>query len=544
MYRLSSIALAVGFVGILSVSATALAQDSGQADLDKATELKLSARSMADLEQVIKLCESALETGLDEGNTAFAKQLLTSTLYQHAERICQAIFDRQPPSPRWPLLRRFAMQDLDKALAHDDKLADAHLLVARLQALPEGDRAKASKSAAAAVELLNDDPRRKAKALVIRAMLAEDAETRMADFAEAIRLDPDNVDAWRARGLLQLLQGDNEAALADMLEIIERQPENVVARRAAAESLANLERFDEALEHLNKAIELQPDAAAGYTLRARLHAQAENTDAAIEDLDRAVKIEPEDIAALLFRAQVRLERDELELARGDVDRVLRIQPALPQAFLLRSIISASEEKYTEAIDDVNKLLRFDPKNAQLRLQLGTYLMGDQRPRKAIEVFSGILEDEPDNWMAMRSRGDALLNVGKHAEALKDYEAALKVEPENSGVLNNLAWVLATSPEDELRDGKRSIELGTKACEVTEYKAGHILSTLAAGYAETGDFETALKWSQKAVELGKEDDLEQLKNEVESYKQKKPWREKQEQEEKPEAEKPKPEDLQV
>ena len=96
-------------------------------------------------------------------------------------------------------------------------------------------------------------------------------------------------------------------------------------------------------------------------------------------------------------------------------------------------------------------------------------------------------------------------------------------------------MLATSPVDELRDGKRSIELATKACEVTEYKRPHILSTLAAGYAEIGDFETAIKWSKKAVELGAKDDEvdQQLKNELESYQQKKPWREKQTVEEKEE-----------
>jgi len=92
------------------------------------------------------------------------------------------------------------------------------------------------------------------------------------------------------------------------------------------------------------------------------------------------------------------------------------------------------------------------------------------------------------------------------------------------VLNNLAWVLATSPDENLRDGKRAIELATKACELTEYKLPHILSTLAAGYAETGNFQTALKWSQKAVELGSEDQLEPLTKELESYQAKKPVRE--------------------
>jgi len=60
--------------------------------------------------------------------------------------------------------------------------------------------------------------------------------------------------------------------------------------------------------------------------------------------------------------------------------------------------------------------------------------------------------------------------------------------------------LATSPDDKLRDGKRALKLATKAAESSGYETPHILSTLAAAYAETGDFENAAKWSQKAVEL--------------------------------------------
>ena len=118
-------------------------------------------------------------------------------------------------------------------------------------------------------------------------------------------------------------------------------------------------------------------------------------------------------------------------------------------------------------------------------------------------------------------------MGAHNKALKYYEKALDLDEDDDHVLNNLAWMLATSPDDEIRDGKRSIELGIKACEVTDYKEAHILSTLAAGYAETGDFEKAREWSAKSVELADDSNREDLEKELESYKKDKPWRERQE-----------------
>lgn len=86
----------------------------------------------------------------------------------------------------------------------------------------------------------------------------------------------------------------------------------------------------------------------------------------------------------------------------------------------------------------------------------------------------------------------------------------------------------------MRDGKRAIELATKACEVTNFEMPHILSTLAAAYAETGDFENAIKWSKKCVELGIEklpEQIEQLRDELKHYEEGKPFRELQEVEEK-------------
>ena len=514
----------------------AVDQDEGLQFLDEAMQAKLAASRLRDLEEVIELCQKAIDAGLSEANQQFATEMKVSTLYERAELLVTPIFEGRIDQT-WMRRRQMAMESLKEAAKIDKDNGEVFLLLAKLCRLPGGDTDLGIQSATRAIELMSDFPARKSEALFMRAQFASSVEARMEDLDAAIVADEENDDAWRERGQAKLESGDVEGAITDFQHILGRNNADEEALAQIVRILAAEEKFEEALNYIDKAIEADPNSTTGYAIRSNIRLMQGELDGAIEDLDKALQRDPENLGMLMTRARVRAMRGDFELATGDVERVLAIRPGLSQAILLRADIAVDQGEFQQAILDFKRLLADDSENPALLLQLAGVLLADERPRRAIEVYTQIIDgdDEDLRWMALRGRADARLAISEHAQAIDDYQQALKYEPEDDGILNNLAWVMATTPEDSLRDPQRAKELAQKACELTDYKAAHILSTLAACFADAGEFEKAIEWSAKAVELGEGEMKENLAEELESYRQEKPWRESQNQQENPQPE---------
>ncbi len=410
----------------ISVGGVLWAAGEGQADLDKASDIKLSATTISDLSEVIRLAESALQKGLDQPNTEFAKKLLASTLVQRAQEAVKQVLSGMNSPSDFRQKRQFALSDLEKAVKLNPRQPEAYLLIAQMNLVPGGVVKQAREAVDKALTLGLDDPPTRAKALALRARLQVQPEKQIADLNEAVRLVPNDVAMLRARGRLLTDMDKLEPALADLNKAIGLDPEDGLLYEDKAVVLAGLKQFDAALAALDKAHQLSPDSVMPLIQRARVHTLQAKLDAALADLNQALAVDPGDVAVLLMRSGLYQEKGDKGKALADVDRALKLKPALSLAIRTRALLLAESERVDEAVGELEKLYKLNPKDAQTLLPLAMLYGIQKKPTKAIETYTALLAAEPDEWHALRGRGDIYLNIGKQAEAIADYEKALKL----------------------------------------------------------------------------------------------------------------------
>ncbi|HEX6962837.1 MAG TPA: tetratricopeptide repeat protein [Lacipirellula sp.] len=530
-------------------TATARAEGDGQEELDEALRVKVTAENLRDINKVIELLETAIQEGLDVENSDFAERLLSETLMERASQLAavvQSVPLERLADPQLQRVRDLAVTDLQRVLEYDEAPVHAKVLLAQLQALPGGEKAEALKllNEAFEAEQFQELPAKmRAEAISLRATLQEDPEKALQDFDEAIALEPEEDEHRLARADFNRQRGKLDEALQDIEELLKQDEENAGALLVKAQILREQEKLDEAIAVLDKATEIAPSAPGPYQERGEIYRIQGEAEKAIDQFNRVLQLQPGFMLTLIHRAEAYIAEEEYEEALVDIEAILKENPTLAVAHALRAQALANLDRLPEAIEAMEKLADATPEQPEFRMQLAFYYLYNKQAREAIQQYGKVLEQlegeegedaERVRFQALRGRADAQLNIGEHRAAVKDFDAAMKIDDEDASVLNNFAWVLATSPDEEVRDGKRAVELATKAVELTDETQAHILSTLAAAYAETGDFEAARKWSQKSVDLNDPEHLDQLKKELASYQENKPWRERQTGEEGPEG----------
>ena len=313
-------------------------------------------------------------------------------------------------------------------------------------------------------------------------------------FQAAVDLKPDYADAYSNLGAMLVRNGRVDGAMAAYRKALEYQPDSEAAHRNLGMALAGRQQWDEAIAHYRKALEIKPGSSEVHNDLGMALVGRGQLDEAIVHFQQAVETQPGNV-----EARTNLAATLVKVGRTD-----------------------------EAMAEYEALLKIQPDDAKAHNNYGAILGKDGRWDEAIAHFQTVLElkadygDARDNLGVIQSEREGLL------KGLAARRELLRWQPDDVSLLNGMAWVLATVPNDSIRDGATAVEFAQRAEKLTGGREPAILDTLAAAYAEVGRFAEAVQTAHKALDLAGQQDkqplVESIRAKIRLYEAGKPFRE--------------------
>jgi rhomboid protease GluP len=181
----------------------------------------------------------------------------------------------------------------------------------------------------------------------------------------------------------------------------------------------------------------------------------------------------------------------------------------------------TQKRYDQAVQEFQEAVRLTEGDDQPRFELGLayQLKGD--PQKAQQIFEEVIGKNPrtaegQKLLAVNQvmLGDLYAQQKLYGDAIRNYLDALRLEPDFAEAHNNLAWLYATCDDPKYRDPKAALAHAQRAVELTQWKEGESIDTLAEAHFVNGDFQQAVEIQKKALVL--EPDNKELQEHMARY----------------------------
>jgi membrane associated rhomboid family serine protease/tetratricopeptide (TPR) repeat protein len=180
----------------------------------------------------------------------------------------------------------------------------------------------------------------------------------------------------------------------------------------------------------------------------------------------------------------------------------------------------TQKKYGPAIQEFQEAVRLTEGDDQQKLELGLAYQLNGDLQKAQQIFDG-LDKEPQTAKGRRALAgnhallaDLYAKQKLYANAIKSYQQALSLEPDLAEAHNNLAWLYATCDDPKFRDPKAALDHAQRAVDLSEWKEGNFIDTLAEAHFANGDYQQAVEIQKKALAL--EPNNEELQEHMARY----------------------------
>jgi tetratricopeptide (TPR) repeat protein len=325
----------------------------------------------------------------------------------------------------------------------------------------------------------------------------------MDHFKIALAIRPQYPAAYNNLGTALTDKGRLNEAIADFQKALQLNPDYAEAFNNLGTALLRKGQTDEAITSCLKALQIKPGYAEAYNNLGSALIQKGRTDEAMDDFQKALSIKPDYAEAQYNLANAWLQKGRGDQAIIEFQKVLAIQPDHADAHNNLGNLLFQKGVLDQAIGQYQSALAIQPSNIEACDNLGMALARKGRTDEAIVYYRKALQINPDDAESLDLLASALLRRGQLDEALTHLQKALAIQPDYTAAQQNLgrvAWILATSTDSSVRNGAKAVDLARQAGELSGGKDPVIIGTLAAAYAETGNFPEAIATAQRAQQL--------------------------------------------
>ncbi|HEX4653309.1 MAG TPA: glycosyltransferase family 39 protein [Candidatus Udaeobacter sp.] len=259
-------------------------------------------------------------------------------------------------------------------------------------------------------------------------------------------------------------------------------------------------KIEQADTEAGKAIEADPSSAAAHGYRALTLIELRNDAEAITEGERAVELSPTDPAAHVNLA-IAAKPTDAERAIVEARRAIELGPENFSAYQLLMTCLLESARYNEAAELGPEWLAMSPFNAAAHSSLAVATAHTGDLATAARQLGYIMMLQPNAEQANTQLHQIVMSLAKASDGLQRLREIASNAPDSPRMLYEIAWLLATDPDSQSRDGPEAVRLAERACALTDRSVPVLLATLAAAYAEAGDFSRAVAVGEEAFNKG-------------------------------------------
>lgn len=262
-----------------------------------------------------------------------------------------------------------------------------------------------------------------------------------------------------------------------------------------------------------------------HLIRGQMALEARRYPEAVVEFRKAVAAKPESLRARLKLGAMLAQTGDLPGALAEYEESLRLDPTNIIAHYNLALLLAGENKHEQAMSHLQSVFRIDPDDHGARFLLAQELLRSGRWEEALMEFSRVVQADPTNEAALLEQVRLLQRKGQHNQAIEGLEKSYARYPQRLQTVAMLAYLLAASPQPNLRNGARALELAQLVYEASGSLEHGALVAMAL--AELGRCRDAAEWQRKLISAeerqGKTELLAGLKRELERYERGQPCR---------------------